>query len=133
MAPRRPGPAGGTGACVALVGLGRGRAERLPARLDLLDYLAVTHIVTCDPIDHERFSLVEPLEPMYLYRNLTARPRALLTCAGEPLGAETVMRTLWRSAYDRAGGLIRRPPKVFVRWAPETGDGDRAAIERSLH
>ena len=106
--------------------------ERLPARLDLLDYLAVTHIVTCDPIDHERFSLVEPLGPMYLYRNLTARPRALLTCAGEPLGAETVMRTLWRSAYDRAGGLIRRPPKVFVRWAPGTGDGDRAAIERSL-
>ena len=83
--------------------------ERLPARLDLLDYLAVTHVVTCEPIDHERFRLVEPLGSMFLYRNLTVRPRALLTCAGEPREAEEVMRMLWRGAYDREGRSDRAP------------------------
>ncbi len=106
--------------------------ERLPARLDLLDYLAVTHVVTCEPIDHERFRLVEPLGSMYLYRNLTARPRALLTCAGEPREAEEVMRMLWRGAYDRDGRLIGPPPKILVRWAPGTSDDDRLAVERSF-
>ena len=104
--------------------------ERLPARLDLLDFLAVTHVLTCDPIDHERFSLVEPLGSMYLYRNLTARPRALLTCAGEPRESEEVMQMLWRGAYDREGRLIGPPPRIVVRWAPGTGDDDRETIER---
>ena len=106
--------------------------ENLPARLDLLDYLAVTHVVTCEPIDHERFRLVEPLGSMYLYRNLTARPRALLTCAGEPREAEEVMRMLWRGAYDREGRLIGPPPRIVVRWAPGTSDDDRLAVERSF-
>ncbi len=106
--------------------------ERLPARLDLLDYLAVTHVVTCEPIDHERFRLVEPLGSMYLYRNLTARPRALLACAGEPREAESVMQMLSRGAYDRDGHLIGPPPKIVVRWAPGTSDDDRLAIERSF-
>ena len=105
--------------------------ERLPARLDLLDYLAVTHVVTCEPIDHERFTLVEPLGSMYLYKNLTARPRALLTCAGEPREADRVMQMLWRGAYDRDGRLIV-PPRIGVRWAPGTGDDDRETIERSF-
>ena len=106
--------------------------ERLPARLDLLDYLAVTHVVTCEPIDHERFRLVEPLGSMFLYRNLTVRPRALLTCAGEPHEAEEVMQMLARGAYDREGRLIGPPPKILVRWAPETSDYDRLAVERSF-
>ena len=105
--------------------------ERLPARLDLLDYLAVTHVVTCEPIDHERFTLVEPLGSMYLYKNLTARPRALLTCAGEPREADRVMQMLWRGAYDRDGRLIV-PPRIGVRWAPGTADDDRETIERSF-
>ena len=106
--------------------------ERLPARLDLLDYLAVTHVVTCEPIDHERFSLVEPLGSMYLYRNVTARPRALLTCAGEPRESEEVIQMLWRGAYDREGRLIGPPPRNVVRWAPGTSDDDRETIERSF-
>ena len=106
--------------------------ESLPARLDLLDYLAVTHVVTCEPIDHERFRLVEPLGSMYLYRNLTARPRALLACPGEPREAEEVMRMLWRGAYDREGRLIGPPPRIVVRWAPGTSDADRLAVERSF-
>ena len=105
--------------------------ERLPARLDLLDYLAVTHVVTCEPIEHERFGLVEPLGSMYLYRYLTARPRALLTCAGEPREAERVMQMLWRGTYDRDGRLIV-PPRIGVRWAPGTADVDRETIERSF-
>ena len=106
--------------------------ERLPARLDLLDYLAVTHVLTCDPIDHERFRLVEPLGSMYLYRNLTVRPRALLTCAGELRETEEVMRMLWRGAYDREGRLIGPPPRIVIRWAPGTADDDRETIERSF-
>ena len=106
--------------------------ERLPARLDLLDYLAVTHVVTCEPIDHERFTLVEPLGSLYLYKNLTARPRALLTCAGEPREADRVMQMLWQGAYDRDGRLIGPPPRIGVRWAPGIADDDRETIERSF-
>ena len=62
---------------------------------------------------------------MYLYRNLTARPRALLTCAGEPREAEEVMRMLWRGAYDREGRLIGPPPRIVVRWAPGSGPPSR--------
>ena len=69
---------------------------------------------------------------MYLYRNLTARPRALLTCAGEPREAEEVMRMLWRGAYDREGRLIGPPPRIVVRWAPGTSDDDRLAVERGF-
>ena len=88
-------------------------------------------VVTCEPIDHERFTLVEPLGSMYLYKNLTARPRALLTCAGEPREADRVMQMLWRGAYDRDGRLIV-PPRIGVRWAPGTADDDRETIERSF-
>ena len=105
-------------------------SQRLPARLDLLDFLAVSHVVTCEPIEHDRFRFIEPLGSMYLYRNLNARPRTGLTCIGETYDLETVMRMLASNVYNGEGRLVSRIPRVTVRWALETSDNDRGAVER---
>ena len=105
-------------------------SEDLPVRLDLLDSLHVSHVITCRSIVRSRWRLVDRLDGTYLYENAGVRPRAVLTCDTEPRSSEAVMLRLERSRYDAAGRLVSPPPQVNIRWAEETTEADRVAGER---
>jgi hypothetical protein len=109
-----------------------GGRETLPVRMDLVDALNVSHVITCEPADTGRLDLVGRLNGAYLYENTEVRPRAVLTCATEPLPVERVMRRLARSTYDRSGRLLLAPPVVSVRWAEGTAVSERQEAERRL-
>ena len=102
----------------------------LPARLDLLDLLNVSHVLTCGPIEDERFELVDQVAFTYLFERLTPQPRARLACPNEPRSIDAVMRQLERTTYDGAGRLLSRPPVIAVRWGPNAGEAARQAAER---
>ena len=108
-----------------------GRIGALPTRLDLLDYLSVSHVIACEPIEDQRFRLVDRLGAAFLYKNLTAKPRAFLTCAVESLSSNEVLQRLSSAAYDAAGRLVERVP-VNVRWVDGLSSANRTEVER-LH
>ena len=106
-----------------------GRSGTLPTRLDLLDYLSVSHVIACEPIEDQRFRLVDRLGTAFLYKNVTAKPRAFLSCAIESLSSNEVLQRLSSAAYDGAGRLVERVP-VNVRWVDGLSAADRAKVER---
>ena len=50
-----------------------GRIGALPTRLDLLDYLSVSYVITCEPVEDQRFRLVERLGSACRAPTTTAR------------------------------------------------------------
>ena len=107
-----------------------GGARSLPARLDLLDLLNVTHVVTCEPIDSDRFRFVGNAGETRIYENTRARPRAFLTCPVVMRQAGVVAVRLHAAAYDATGRLVGRPPRIEVKWAETLLDEQRTAKAR---
>jgi hypothetical protein len=104
-------------------------ATQLPLRPDLMDYLNVTHLVTCLPVDIPRLRLLDEVDGVYLYENLEAWPRAVLTCDTEPQAADEVARRLEAWRYD--DGVLRPvPPRIGIRWTVATTEEVRRVAER---
>jgi len=107
-----------------------GGTEDVPALLDLLDYLDVSHVISCEPLEAPRFRFLETAGPVSLYANARGKPRALLSCINGARPLDAVMRQLTRSGYDETGRLVPLPPVVNVRWVDGISDPDRMNRER---
>jgi hypothetical protein len=106
-----------------------GGGPSLPKRMDLLDYLNVSHVITCEPIQSTRLTLVDRLGSTYLYENVNVKPRAGLTCLTTPRSSEAIIRRLQRMAYDASGRLQALPPQVNIRWADGLSERERMDAE----
>jgi hypothetical protein len=73
-------------------------AYRTLPDLDALDALNVTHIISCEPIDHARLEPVGAERPFYFYRNTTARGRVSPALDGTSVS---------NLVTDRPDGLLR--------------------------
>ncbi len=107
-----------------------GGTAQIPARLDLMDYLDVSHVITCEPLEPPRFRFLETAGPVSLYANAAVKPRAVLTCINEARSVDAVMRQLTRSRYDATGRLVPLPPPINVRWVDGISEPDRLDRER---
>ncbi len=104
--------------------------EALPVRRELLDFLDVSHVITCDPVEVPGLRLVEPLGSAYLYANTAVSSRVVVACPAEPRSAEWVLGQL---ARPRPGGQEppeRVAPSIQVRWVVGTSDVVREDKER---
>ena len=101
----------------------------LPVRRDLLDVSNVTTVLACDPLDEPSLVPLSAGDGIRAYRNESAWPRAVWTCAAESLPRAEVLRQLRTGRYDAARRFVRGY-LVNVRWAPGLTDADRQVRER---
>jgi hypothetical protein len=101
----------------------------LPDRLDQIDLANVTRIFSCRPLDDPALQLVSESDGAYVYRNVTAWPRAVWTCEGSTMTGAAATAQLLQSRYDRAKRLL---PNVHInlRWAPGVDDDRRRQVEQ---
>ena len=85
----------------------------VPARLDLLPLLNVTHMVKCTPYTGDRFSLVDRVDGLYLYRFLGAAPRAYWACDVDVVdsGKEAIDRLSDRRRDARRRAVVQQSPE----------------------
>jgi hypothetical protein len=103
-----------------------------PARADLLRFLDIDFLVSCDPPDPGRWTQVTRLPALGVYRSLDSLGRAVWTCDAQPIGREEIEYRLRRSRYDDTLTLRGAGPLIHVRWAPGVGDDDRARAEATF-
>ena len=102
-----------------------------PARADLLGLMGVEYLVTCDPPNAQRWSLIRSHDGVGVYRSTSPMPRAFWTCAPQPVGRREMEYRLRRSSYD--ANVVLRPHLIFnVRWPAGIAAADRAQAEASL-
>jgi hypothetical protein len=100
----------------------------LPARRDLVDLANVSVLFSCRPLTAPALTLLSQHDPVLVYRNESAWPRALWTCGGRILSTAAATRELVDSRYDRDRRLV---PETYinVRWARGAGEERRRAVE----
>ena len=100
----------------------------LPVRRDLLDVSNVTRVVACETVDAPGLRLVSQVDPVRVYRNETAWPRATWTCAAEEMSRPEAIDLLRVGRYDETRYLVRGY-LVNVRWAANVSDAERHQLE----
>jgi hypothetical protein len=101
----------------------------LPARRDLIDAANVSTIFSCMPLDVPSLTLVSNVDGVFIYRNDSARPRAVWTCGVLTTTKEAAAARIVRSRYGRDGRLQPRA-YINVRWTPDLAADIRTRIER---
>lgn len=102
------------------------------ARADLLHLLGIEYLVSCAPVDSQRWTPVVESQGVTVSRSLSPPLRAFWTCEPRAVGRQEMEFRLRQSSYDR--NLVLQPNAIIhVRWPEGLSDGDRARLESALH
>jgi hypothetical protein len=111
--------------------LGIPEAASETARTDLMGFLAVEYLLSCEAPGSRRWTRVSEAGGVGVYRNTKAAPRAFWTCSPEAVGREELEYRLRAGTYDDRF-LLRARPVIHVRWVADVDDEDRRGIEALL-